>query len=240
MGRCCTLERLWKMYTKWWSSYHTVKYYDHYNTIVPAISFSSNELYNSHLPSTKQFSPWSYDPSQSSWSICPSALTILVKRVMVGWKVHRLSTVQWSKLTFFHHKFSCGPHTPPLVLQCLDSRGIEALILILKKVLNCRYDLIISPILLPSQLFFHVGEQLVPNQENMEGDQSVQSHSHIQQPLQPQTCVQEHCPGETRLPLSLFHIHVMSLVLQLFNILNYPVWVYLEGNNAIKVELNCQ
>ena len=40
------------------------------------------------------------------------------------------------------------------------------------------------------------------NQENMEGDQPVQCHSHVQQPLQPQTCVQEHCPGETGLPSS--------------------------------------
>ena len=32
---------------------------------------------------------------------------------------------------------------------------------------------------------------MVPNHENMEGDQPVQSHSHTQQPLQPQTCVQE-------------------------------------------------
>ena len=38
---------------------------------------------------------------------------------------------------------------------------------------------------------------MVPNQENMEGDQPVQSHSHVMQPLQPQTYVQEHYPGET-------------------------------------------
>ena len=46
---------------------------------------------------------------------------------------------------------------------------------------------------------------MVPNQENMEGDQPVQSHSRLQQPLQPQSCVQEHCPGGTGLPLSVFH-----------------------------------
>ena len=33
---------------------------------------------------------------------------------------------------------------------------------------------------------------MVPNQENVEGDQPVQSHSHAQQQLQAQTCVQEH------------------------------------------------
>ena len=50
-------------------------------------------------------------------------------------------------------------HTPlPSVLQSLDSRGIESLILIL----NCRYDLIIGPLLLLQQSwFFHVGEQKI-------------------------------------------------------------------------------
>ena len=38
----------------------------------------------------------------------------------------------------------------------------------------------------------------------MEGAQLVQSNSRAQQPLQPQTCVQEHCPGETGLPSSVF------------------------------------
>ena len=48
----------------------------------------------------------------------------------------------------------------------------------------------------------------------MEGDQSVQSHNHAQQPLQPQTCVHEHCPGETGLSLSSFPVHFeVSLVL---------------------------
>ena len=42
------------------------------------------------------------------------------------------------------------------------SLGIEALILILEKVLNCRYDLIIGLILLPSHvLFFNLGEQKI-------------------------------------------------------------------------------
>ena len=42
------------------------------------------------------------------------------------------------------------------------------------------------------------------NQENVEGDQPVQSHSHVEHPLQKQTCVQEHCAGETGLPSSVF------------------------------------
>ena len=105
----------------------------------------------------------------------------------------------------------------------------RALILILEKVLKCRYDLIIGPILLPSQvlLFFSCwgteNSQMVLNQENMEGGQLVQSHSHAQQPLQQQTCVQEHCPGEIGLPSSIFQaVHEMSLVL-LFKVLNYLI-----------------
>ena len=71
--------------------------------------------------------------------------------------------------------------------------------------------------------------QLVPNQENIEGDQPVQSHSHTQQPLQPQACVQEYCPGETGLPLSVFQaISEMSLVL-LFKVLNCLSSVGLSG-----------
>ena len=36
----------------------------------------------------------------------------------------------------------------------------------------------------------------MPNQQNMDGNQPVQSHSHAQQPLQPQTYEQD-CPCET-------------------------------------------
>ena len=68
-----------------------------------------------------------------------------------------------------------------------------------KNVIRCRYDLIIGPILLPSKEFLILGTEnnpMVPDQENM-GVKPVQSHGHAQQPLQPQTCVQEHFPGET-------------------------------------------
>ena len=59
--------------------------------------------------------------------------------------------------------------------------------------------------------------------------------SYAQQPLQPHACVQEHCPGKTGLTSSVSQaVHEMSLVL-LFKVLNYPVWVYLEGNNAVIV-----
>ena len=71
----------------------------------------------------------------------------------VSWKVHRLTMMQWSNLTkcgliFNIHVVSPAVHTLlPSALQRLDSGSIEALILILKNVPNCRYDLI-GPILL--------------------------------------------------------------------------------------------
>ena len=40
---------------------------------------------------------------------------------------------------------------------------------------------------------------MVPNQANVEDNQPFQSHGHTQEPLQPQTCMQGHCPGETGL-----------------------------------------
>ena len=71
--------------------------------------------------------------------------------------------IEFDQICFFsQHSLHCSPHTLPSVLQHLDSCGTEALILILKKVLNCRYNLIIGPILLPNQVCFcHVGEQKI-------------------------------------------------------------------------------
>ena len=85
--------------------------------------------------------------------------------------------MQWSNLTkcLCFNIVSPVVHTLlPVVLQHLDFCGIEALIRILEKVLNCRYDLVIGQILLPSQGFFSYrgtgNGQMVPNQENMEGN----------------------------------------------------------------------
>ena len=68
--------------------------------------------------------------------------------------------------------------------------------------------------------------QMVPNQENMEGDQLnlVQRHRQAQQPLQPQTCVQEHCPGEIGLPpfSRPFWLDCLSQLPQQFGIV-YPI-----------------
>ena len=102
----------------------------------------------------------------------------------VGWKVQRLTMMNWSNLTIcglFFNIVSPAVHTVlPSVLQRLDLCGIEALILILEKV-NCKYDLIIGPILLPSQVFWLLffsfwgteNSQMVPNQENMGGGGAI-------------------------------------------------------------------
>ena len=122
----------------------------------------------------------------------------------------RLTMMQWSNLTKYGLLVKivpCGPHTSSIGVAALGFRWYK----------SSHPDPQKSPhlqiwphhwyILLPSQVFLHVGgtenSQMVPNQ-NIEGDQPVQSHSHAQQPLQPQTRVQEHCPGETGLPLSIF------------------------------------
>ena len=62
--------------------------------------------------------------------------------------------MQWSNLTkcglFFNIVSPAVPHTSSIGV----AHGIDALILILEKALNCRYDLIVGPILLPSHVFF--------------------------------------------------------------------------------------
>ena len=70
--------------------------------------------------------------------------------------------VEFDQMWFiFHHSLPCSPHTS-IGVAALRFMWYKALILIIKKVLNCRYDLIISLILLPSQVFFfHVGEQKI-------------------------------------------------------------------------------
>ena len=68
--------------------------------------------------------------------------------------------VKFDQMWLFFNMVSPAVHTLlPSVLQRLDSSGIEALILILEKVLNCRYDLIIGPILRSHVLgFFQFGD----------------------------------------------------------------------------------
>ena len=87
-----------------------------------------------------------------------------------------------ASLTILRYKNSLTATRLPLVLQRLDSRGIKVFILIHETILNCRYDLII---LLPiGKCFLMLGNrkiysQMVPNQENMEGNQVVKPQSRI-------------------------------------------------------------
>ena len=95
-----------------------------------------------------------------------------------------------TKVGLFFNIICSAVHTfLPSVLQCLDPGGIEVLFLTLKKILNSGNDVIIS--LFQQDVFSSLGTEnnsMVPNQENMEGDQSVQSHNHAQRTLQPETC----------------------------------------------------
>ncbi len=60
-----------------------------------------------------------------------------------------------AKHDIFFSKLSPAVHALlSAVFQRLDPSGIEAPILITKKVFNSRYDLIISPVQLSSQVFF--------------------------------------------------------------------------------------
>ena len=106
----------------------------------------------------------------------------------IGWLWCNISWIL-PNLFFLQHNPLQSTH----YLQRLDSCGMKALILILKKVLNSRSIWPHHRSHTDSQpsVFFMLGTEnsLVPNQEKMEGDQPVQSHSHAQQPLQPQTSV---------------------------------------------------
>ena len=171
------------------------------------------------------------------WKLC----------MWVGWKVCRLTMMQWSNLIkcgLFLNIVSPAGHTLlPLVLQCLDCCGIEALIVILKKVLNCSlhiYDIIIGPILLPRQVFFHFGKQKIVRWCQIRKIWRVITSS------KPQSCTAaiattDLCAGAlswwNRTPFVSFPgCFEMSLVL-LFKVLNYlsSVGLYLEGNNPVSI-----
>ena len=106
--------------------------------------------------------------------------------------------------------FPCGPYTSSIGVAPIGFPWyIEAFILILEKVLNCRLwphhrSDTASP---PSVFFFFLGG----DQEIIRWCQirriwrrgwstSSKPCSRAQQPLQPQACVQELCSGETGLP----------------------------------------
>ena len=60
---------------------------------------------------------------------------------------------------YFHHSLPCCPHTSSIGVAAIGFPWYRSSNRDPQKVLNCSYDLIIGPILLPSQVFFHVREQ---------------------------------------------------------------------------------
>ena len=125
----------------------------------------------------------------------------------------------------------------PTVLQRLDSHGREALILIWEKVLSCRYDLITGQILLPSQVFFFSfwgteNSLMMPNQENMEGNQPVQAtdmhSSHCNHRLVWRSIVLV-----KQDPFISFPGHLKMSLLLLFKVLNYLSSVGLPGRKQL-------
>ena len=168
----------------------------------------------------------------------------------MGWEVHRLTMMQWSNLTkcglFSTYTRIVPPavHTLlPSVLQSLDSRGIEALILILEKSSIAYYDLSSVRYCFPVKWGFFVlgteNSQMVPNQEDWELEQPVQSHSHAQQPLQPQTVCRSIVLVKQD-SLRQFFRPFTKCPAGLLSKSPYPVWVYLEGNNAVIIRKDCQ
>ena len=100
----------------------------------------------------------------------------------------------WPNVVGFFNIVSPAVHILlPSVVQHLDSCGIESLILILKKVLNCRYDLIIESDTASQRSVFScwlTENRCAKIRRIWRVIKPVQSHSHAQQQLQPQTCVQ--------------------------------------------------
>ena len=72
----------------------------------------------------------------------------------------------------------------------------------------------------------------------MEGDQPVQSHSHAQQPLQPQACVQEHCPSKNRTLFASFPGHLRNVsctTLQSLALLIQCGFIWKETNQTMQL-----
>ena len=158
----------------------------------------------------------------------------------VGWKGHRLTMMQWLKLTkcglFFYIVSPMVHKLLPSMLQHLDSHGIEALILIPQ---NCpQYDLTICPILLTSQVFCHVGEQKIVRWCQIrrlwrvinQFKATVMHSSHCNHRLVCRSIVlvKQYC-------LRQFSIPFWSV---LFTDLNYLSSVYLCGRNAFSIRKN--
>ena len=149
--------------------------------------------------------------------------------------------IQWSNLTkcgLFFNIVSAAVHTLfPLVLQRLDSRGIEAFILILKIVLNCRHDFIIGPI-----IFFMLGNRKLGDGAKLGeyGGWSTRSKplSHTAAIVTTDLCARA-LSWWNRTPFVSFPGRLRNVSSQYYfskSLITYPVWVYLEGNNAVSIK----
>ena len=155
----------------------------------------------------------------------------------VGWKVHRLTMMQWSNLTkcglYFNLVFPAVHTLLPSVLQRLDSRGIYMVYKLSSRSSkkSPTADMTSSWVryCLSANVFFHVGEQKIvwwcQIRRIWRVINQFKANRHAQHPLQPQTWVQEHCPGETGLPSSVFQ--AVSEIL--FKVLNKLFSVGLSG-----------
>ena len=147
--------------------------------------------------------------------------------------------VEFDQMCFNFNIVSPAVHIlRPLVLQHMDSRGIEALILILIIALNCRYDIIFGPIHASQPSLFHDGEQKIVRWCQIRRiwriiNQFKATFTHS-----------SHC--NHRLVCRSIVLVKQDSLRQFFGIsrnvsstnfhnpkLLHPVWVYLEGNNAV-------
>ena len=139
---------------------------------------------------------------------------------MVGWKVHRLWCNGWiwpnAAALILQHRLPCGPHTSSIGVPalgfpcCRNSQSWKSPQLQIWP--HHRSDTASQP-----SVFFSCwgteNSQIVPDQENMEGDQPVQLKPELHTAAIARiVCSPEHCPGETGLPLSVFQaVSEMSL-----------------------------
>ena len=141
----------------------------------------------------------------------------------------------------FQHSLPCLTHTFPIGVAAL---GFLWYILSshpnAQKVLNFRCDLIICPILLPSSVFFHDGEQKIVRwcqirrtwREINHFKATVMHSSHCDHRL---VCrgivlVKQDSLSQFSRPFTKSFYYYFSK-----SWITYPAWVYLEGNNALSI-----
>ena len=170
------------------------------------------------------------------WPLLKAGLTVFCKHLR-GWAEKFIGWLWcnsriWPNVIFNMYSLPCGPHT-----SSRPSRVAALGFLILTKVLNFRYDLIIG---LPSQVFFHVGEQKIDGAKS--GEYGWLSTSSEPQLHTAAIAITDMCAGalswwNRTLFVSFPGCFEISLVL-LFKVLNWLSTVgleNLEGKNAVSI-----